>query len=90
MGFDELAIKSVKTAYRAYILDNNPTIFQNALVDDKAPIVLFQSRWLGDCDIISESYTVISSFGDTCVVQGKIDYWNKQHDSFTERNTYNS
>ena len=87
MGFDELAIKSVKTAYRAYILDNNPTIFQNALVDDKAPIVLFQSRWLGDCDIISESYTVISSFGDTCVVQGKIDYWNKQHDSFTERNT---
>ena len=87
MGFDELAIESVKTAYRAYVLDNNPTLFKDGLVDKNAPIVLFQSRWLGDCEIISESYTVISSVGDTCVVQGKIDYWNKQHDSFTERNT---
>ena len=87
MGFDELAIESVKTAYRAYILENNPELFRGALVDENAPIVLFQSKWLGDCDIISETYTVLSSCENTCVVQGKIDYWNKQHDSFTERNT---
>lgn len=87
MGFVELAIESVKIAYRAYILDNNPTPFYDGLLDGNTPIVLFQSRWLGHCEIISESYAVLSSCEDFCVIQGKIDYWNKQHDSFTERNT---
>lgn len=87
MQIGELAIELVRNAYRAYLLNNNISVFRNSMIDDNAPLVLYESKWIGDCEIASEEYRIVTENDNIYVVQGKVVFFNKEFEIYSTRST---